>query len=121
MDGQSSEGCFASFRDSLILLSRSAANSDGAYHFAVPLQRNAAREDHHASVVGDVDAEKLVPGLTVSGQFLRRDIEGPGRPGLVNRDIDAADPGIIHSHVSDQVPAAIDYGDIHRLAYLPGF
>ena len=51
----------------LILLAHAAADADCAHHFAASFQGDAAGEDHHTAVVGSMDAEKLVAGLTEFG------------------------------------------------------
>ena len=53
----------AGFRHRVVLVARPAADADGADDFAVALQRNAAGEDHDASVVGGVNAEELAARL----------------------------------------------------------
>jgi hypothetical protein len=70
---------FASFSDGLVLLSHSTAYADGANNVAAPLQRNPTREDHHATVIGGVNAEKLISGLAQFGQLFGRDIARPAR------------------------------------------
>src|SRR6202790_5047659 len=85
--------CFgASFRCGVILFSGTAAHSHGAYHFSAARQRNAAGEHHHAPMIGHMDSEELPTRLRMLREILRRNIEGTGSVGLVNRDVDAADP-----------------------------
>jgi hypothetical protein len=41
----------------VVLLTATAADTDGAYDFAVAFQRNAARENHDLAIVGRVNTE----------------------------------------------------------------
>jgi len=62
-----------------------------------------------------MNAEELTAGLGIFRKLLGADVEGACRECLFDRDIDAADPGIIHAHMGDKVAAAIRDGDIHGL------
>jgi hypothetical protein len=55
------ESCGARFRHGMILLARTAAHADGANHLTFSFERNAARKDHDATVVGRMDSEELAP------------------------------------------------------------
>ncbi len=105
----------AGFSDSMVLLTRPAAYANRTHHFAVTLQRNSPREDHDPSVVGRVDSKELASGLAVLSQVLGGNIERPGRPCLVDRNVHAPDPCIIHTDVGDKVTPAVHDRNIHRL------
>jgi hypothetical protein len=47
----------------VILIAGTAADSDGAHHFAIFFERNATREDHDLAIVGGVDTKELVTRL----------------------------------------------------------
>jgi len=57
--------------------------------------------------------------LGVLGEVFRLPVEGARREGLVDRDVDAADPSAVHPGVSDEIAARIDDGDIAQRADLP--
>jgi hypothetical protein len=67
-----------------------------------------------------MDAEKLTSGLGELGQIFRRNIKSPGCESFIDRNIDAADPGVVHADVRDQIASVIDYRDVHRLLDLFG-
>jgi hypothetical protein len=74
------EGCGARFRHGMILLARTATHADGANHLTFSFERNAARKDHDATVVGRMDPEELAPRLRI----LMLPIQAPeGVSGLV--------------------------------------
>jgi hypothetical protein len=112
----SSKSQRAGFGDCLVLFARSAADADAADNLVATLQRNASREDHDSTVIGRVNPEELTAGLAVFREILGRNVEGAGGPGLVDRDVDAANPSFIHSHVGDQIAARIHHGDVHGLS-----
>src|ERR1019366_805457 len=101
----------------MVLLARAAADADGAYNFAVALQRDTAREDHNLAVVRGMDAEKLSARLRVRRQVFGRDVEGARGVGLLLRNIDAADPGAVHADVGHEVAALIGHRDVHGLPH----
>src|SRR5262245_13127308 len=105
----------------MILIPRASTDTDRAHHVAIALQRNSAGENHDLAVIGSVNSEELPAGLGVRRQILGCYIKGAGSERLVDRNIDAADPGAIHAHVSDKVSAAIGYGDVHGLSDFFGF
>jgi hypothetical protein len=111
----------AGFGYSLILLPGATAYADAAHHLVTALERNAAGEDHHASVIRSVNAKELIAGLAMRGEILGSNIEGASGPRLVLRDVDTADPRLIHTDVRYQVPAGIHYGNVHGLADLRRF
>src|SRR5271154_1666794 len=109
--------CFRpSFRHSVILVSGTAAHAHAADHVSAAPQRNAAGEHHHPPLVGHVDAEELPARLRILREILRRNIEGAGSVRLVNRDIDATDPGAVHADMGNKVAALVDDGDVHGLS-----
>ena len=69
-------GC-SGLSDRLILLAAAAAHPDGPNNLAAHLQRNAAREDHHAALVRRVDSEELVARLAVLPEFLASRCQKP--------------------------------------------
>src|SRR3954453_2652456 len=77
----------ACFGDGLILLAQAAADADGSHDFIAAFERNSAGENHHAAVVGSVDAEELVAGLAELGELPGGDVEGARGPGFIDRDI----------------------------------
>src|SRR5882757_7684961 len=66
-----------------------------------------------------MDAEELTSGLRVLCKLLGADVEGSSRECLVDRDVDAAQPGAIHAHVRHEIAAFVRYSDVHRLPDLP--
>ena len=40
--------------------------------------------------------------------------------GLLDRDVDAAEPRVVHAHVGDEVAAGVGDGDVHGLTDLGG-
>src|SRR5665213_1298471 len=110
------EGSCAGFGDCLVLFAGAAADAEAADDFAVLLEGDAACEDHHLAAVGGVDAEELVAGLGVFAECLGFDVEGARGPGLLDGDVDGAEPGVGHALECEQVAAFVDYGDVHGLA-----
>jgi hypothetical protein len=111
----------ARFRDCVILLPGTTADADGAHYFSIAFQRDSTGENHHSAMIGNVNPEKLIARLGMLGEVFRRDIESAGSERLVNRNVDASDPGSVHTDVRNQVSAAIDDGDVHRLLNFLGF
>src|ERR1700743_2471254 len=108
----------ARFGDGMILVAGTATDSDGTDDLAVPLERNAPGEDHDLSIVGSVNAEELSAGLRVGRQIFRRNVEGAGCVCLLDGDVDAAQPGVVHTHVRDEVSTLVRDRNVHRLADL---
>src|SRR5262249_19750724 len=106
----------AGFGDGLVLLTHSSTHADASDYLVALLQRDTAGKDHHAAMVRDMNTEELIARLAEPGKILGRNVECPGSPSLIDRYIDAADPGLIHADVRHQVAAAIHDSDIHRLA-----
>src|SRR6185312_7954442 len=117
----SNESAGARFGDRMILFARAATHADGPDDLAGALERHATGKDHHAPLVGGVDAEELASGLRELREVLRRDIERARCKGFLDRDIDAPNPGLIHAHVRDEIAAGISDGDVHRLLELLRF
>jgi hypothetical protein len=68
--------------DRLVLIATAAADTDRADDRSVTPQGDAAGEDHHAPVVGCVDAKELLARLTIFGELRSFDIEGARRERL---------------------------------------
>ena len=120
-DVSSFESRRAGVGDSLVLTAAASADTNGADDRSATLQRDTAGEDHDASVVRRMNAEELLSGLAVLGEFRSCEVKRAGRERLVDRDIDAADPRAVHADVGHEVSADIDYGDVHGLADLLRF
>src|SRR5438067_4532214 len=106
----------AGFSNGMVLVTRTTTYADGAYYFTVALERDAAGKNHDLAIVGGMDAEKLPAGLRVLCQIFGGDVKRARGVGLFHGNVDAADPGAIHAHVSHNVAAGVGYGDVHRLA-----
>jgi len=65
-----------------------------------------------------MNSEELTARLRILREILRRNIEGTGSVGLVNRDVDAADPGAVHADMRNQVAAFVDDSNVHGLSDL---
>src|SRR5271155_2548462 len=105
----------ARFRNSLVLLTRTTAYTDGADHLASLGEREPACEDHHAPFVRGMDAEELTARLRIFRKILRTDIESSRCECLLDGNIDAAEPRFVHAHVSNEMAAGICDRDIHGL------
>jgi len=105
----------------MILVAGTAANANRPYHVAISLQRDAAGKNHDLAVVGSMNAEELASRLRMLRQFLRFDIECARRVSLLHRDIDAADPCVVHTNVRYDVSAFVSHCDVHGLANFRGF
>jgi hypothetical protein len=79
--------------DRLVLIAVAATDPDCTDDRSTAPQWNAAGEDHHASVIGCVDAKELLAWLAVFGGLRSLGIERPRGERLIDRDIDAAGPG----------------------------
>src|SRR6266513_3518826 len=113
--------CRAGFRYCMVLVSRAAADTNGAFDFSALLQRNPTCKNHDLAVVRGMDSEELSTGLRVRGQVLGRDVERSRSVGLLLRDIDTAQPGPVHANMRHDVAAFVRHGDVHRLADLLRF
>jgi hypothetical protein len=105
----------------LILLTRSATHANGADDLAGPFEWDASGKDHDAPAIGGMNAVELTAGLRGRSQIPRGDIEGTRGEGLVDGNIDAAEPSSVHADVRNQIPSAIGDGDVHRLTDCRGF
>src|SRR5450631_2692318 len=101
---------------SVILLSGAAADSYCADNLPISFQRDAASEDHDAAVIGNVNSEELATRLQMLCEVLGWDIERAGGKCLIDRDVNAADPGPIHADMGNKISAFIDNRDVHRLS-----
>jgi hypothetical protein len=73
-----------------ILINTAATRPNSSDHHTVNLQWNAAAKNHHSGVIGRIEPEALLAGLRDVREILRRHIECPSCPRLVDCDIDAA-------------------------------
>ena len=90
-----------------LLLADAAADADGADDFAVLLERNAAGEDHHLTVVGNVNAVKAFAGLGELAQRLGFNIKRTACPGFLDGNVYAAHPCAVHTDERNEVSAAV--------------
>src|SRR5580658_1196729 len=120
-DDSSPKRLRSGFRDGLVLLPRSAADANRANDFAVLSEWNAAGKDHHLAIIGGMNPKELLPRLTRPAQLLRRDVKGARGPGLLDRYVDASQPCPFHALKRQQIAAAINDGNVHRLTNLRGF
>src|SRR5690242_10029772 len=104
--------------DGLVLFARSAAHADGADDLTTTHERDPAREDHDADVIRGVDPVELLSGLRLHREILRGEVERASGVRLVDRDLDRSEPGSVHAYMRDQVAAAVDDRDVHRLPHL---
>src|SRR3954463_15492012 len=72
-----SEGRDGRLGDRVVLLAVAAADAHRADDLAVALERDAAGEDHHAALVGFLDAEERATGLGIGGELRGRQVERP--------------------------------------------
>src|ERR1700722_1579089 len=100
----------------MVLSARAAADTDGANHLAIFLQRNSAGENHDLAVVGSVDSKKLLAGLRMGSQVLGRNVECARGVRFFLGNIDTADPCSVHADVRHQVAASISDSDVHGLS-----
>jgi hypothetical protein len=112
----SSKGFRSSFGHRVVLIAGSAAHSDSSQHFSPLLERDASGKNHDLAVIGCMDAKKLSTRLRMGGEIFGGDVEGARGVSLLDRNVDAAEPGAIHADVGDQVAAFIRDGDVHGLA-----
>lgn len=98
---EGSERRYSCLGDRLILLAATPAHSYRPDDQAVAAQRDAASEDHDPAMVRVLDAVELLAGLSIFGQVLGSDVEGARRKGLVDRDVDAAHPRVVHANVGN--------------------
>ncbi len=111
----------AGLGDGLILRARAAADPDGAHDLVAAFERDAAGKNHDLAVVGSMDAVERFARLREGGECLGGNVESTRGPGLLDGDVDAAQPGFVHAREGNEAAAAIDDGDVLRLAGLHGF
>src|SRR3954452_14229297 len=63
--------------DRRVLIGVATADADRADELAVALERDAASEDHHATLVGLLDAVERASGLGIGSELGRRQVERP--------------------------------------------
>src|SRR5213080_610404 len=68
-----------------------------------------------------MNAEELASRLRMLCQICGFDIECARRVSLLHRDINAANPGVVHTNVGDYVSAFVSHRDVHWLPNFPGF
>src|SRR6185295_4994676 len=68
-----------------------------------------------------MDAEELASRLRMLCQFLRFNVKCARRESLLQRDINAANPSVVHTYVRDEVSAFVSHCDVHGLANFTGF
>src|SRR6478672_3519499 len=98
----------------MILLAQAAAYADCTHDLAFELERNATSKDHDAAMIGRMDTEELIAALRVFAERLRLNVERPGSKCLVDGDIDAANPGTLHTFKGNQVCTCIHDSNVHR-------
>src|SRR5215471_1454657 len=103
---------------SVVVLASAAAYAHCADNLSAALQRNAAGEDHDASMIGDVNSEKLVAALRILTEVFGGDIKSARGKCLVHRNVDAADPCAFHAFKCDEIGARVNNGDVHWYANL---
>src|SRR5260370_3140184 len=107
--------------DGMILIAGATADANRADYLAIQLQRDAAGKNHDLAVVRNMNAEELAARLRMLRQFLRFDIKCARRVSLLHRDIDAADPCVVHTNVRYDVSAFVNHSDVQGLANFPAF
>src|ERR1700692_419456 len=103
----------------LIAGTRPAANSP--YYLAIAFQRDAASEDHDLAIVRRMNTEELTSRLSMLCQFLRFNFKCARRVSLLQSDINAANPAVVHTNVRHNVSAFVSNCDVHGLANFTGF
>jgi hypothetical protein len=61
-----------------------------------------------------MNAEEGCAGLCFLGEALGRKIEHSRGEGLVDRNVDAANPGAVHADMGHEISAGVDDGDVAR-------
>src|SRR5882724_9374776 len=105
----------------MILIAGTAADANRADDPSLHLQRDAAGKNHDLAVVRNMNAEELAARLRMLCQFLRLNVKCPRRVSLLHRDINTANPGVIHTNVRYDVSAFVSHCDVHGLADFRGF
>src|SRR5215217_2802132 len=114
------KGLYSRLCDRLFLVDGAAANAYGAGHLTVAPERDATVEDDDPAVVGRVDAEERLFGLSHTGEILSGHLERDRGEGLVYGDVDATEPGLFHPRKGLEVPPVVYDRYVHRLPELLG-
>ena len=61
-----------------------------------------------------LDLVQRPAGLAELADFAGGHVEEAGRAGLLDRDVDAAQPGAVHADERLEVAAGVDHRDVHR-------
>src|SRR3954470_6724538 len=100
------------FGAGLVVFDRRARHADRADDYVVlRLDRHAAGEGDQAAVA-DLDHVERLARLAELADLAGRHVEVAGRPRLLLRDVDAAEPRAVHADESLEVPAGVDDGDV---------
>src|SRR5580704_3003194 len=104
-------GCLC---DLYVLLHTAAARPDSPDYSACAFDRNSSAKDYDPRVVGRIEPEALLPALRKVRQVIGRHVKCSCGPGLVDRNIDAAEPCAVHTHVRYESAAGVSHGDVVR-------
>src|SRR3984893_5793228 len=107
--------------DDMIPIAGATADANRPYYLAIQLQRNAASKNHDFAVVLNMNAEELASRLRMLCQFLRFNVKCARRVSLLHRDINAANPCVVHTNVRYDISAFVSHCDVHGLANVSGF
>ena len=97
----------------MIVLDRAATHTDGADQDALLIDDGHATRKGDESAIGMLDAKEWSPRLGKGADLPGRHGEETGRLGLLDGDVDTADPGVIHAGKGFQFRAGIHHGDTH--------
>jgi hypothetical protein len=92
---------------------RTTAHTNSANYLTAVAQGNATCKDHHSTSVGNVDPIKWAARLAIFRKLCSLHIESSSGLGLVNRDINCPDAGIVHSRMGNEIASGVDNGDVH--------
>src|SRR5215472_756359 len=102
----------------VVVLLGAAAHTDRPDDRTVAvLQRDTAREGDQPAV-GHLDVVQRAAGLGELADLAGAHVEHPRCPRLLDRDVDAAEPGPVHPGEGLEVAARVDYRDVHERAAL---
>jgi hypothetical protein len=105
----------------VVVVDGAAADADGADDpAAVVFDRDAAGEGDEP-VVGVLDAVERRAGLRHFAEVAGGHIEVARRLGLFDRDVDGAEPRLVHAEKRLEVGAGVYDGDVHIQSHLVGF
>src|SRR5258708_26972387 len=102
--------------DGMTLIAGTTADANRPYYLAIQLQRDAAGKNHDFAIVRNMNAEELASRLRMFCQFLRFNVKCARRVSLLHRDINAANPCVVHTNVRYDVSAFVSHCDVHGLA-----